>query len=90
MTDYRDDIEFYGSRVDAGDISRETAALQLVECSYHRLDVREARQAIDTWQGYRARMEAGQARRNQRQPIRQRALRLIRRTSRTAPNPTQI
>jgi hypothetical protein len=51
-TALRVDIVFYGSRVAAGDISREAAACQLVEVSAHRLSVREARQAIDTWQGY--------------------------------------
>ncbi|WP_399559382.1 hypothetical protein [Streptomyces chartreusis] len=51
-SDYRDDIVFYGSRVAARDISREDAVDQLVEVSAHRLSPREARQAIDTWQGY--------------------------------------
>jgi hypothetical protein len=54
MTDtaYRDDIVFYGSRVAAGDLPREAAARQLVEVSAHRIGLRAARQAIDTWQGY--------------------------------------
>lgn len=54
MTDavYRDDIVFYGSRAAAGDLSREDAARQLVEVSAHRISVCEARQLVDTWQGY--------------------------------------
>lgn len=51
-TTYRDDIVFYGSRAAAGDLPREAAALQLVEVSAHRINVREARQLIDTWQDY--------------------------------------
>ncbi|MCL8016914.1 hypothetical protein [Streptomyces sp. AS02] len=54
MTDtaYRDDIVFYGSRVAAGDLDRDAAVEQLVEVSAHRLSQRDARQLIDTWQGY--------------------------------------
>ncbi|MEV5915776.1 hypothetical protein AB0M00_43700 [Streptomyces chartreusis] len=55
MTDtrvYRDDIVFFGSLVAGGDLARDAAVAQLVEVSAHRLSVREARQAIDTWQGY--------------------------------------
>lgn len=49
---YRDDIVFYGSRVDAGDLSRENAAIQLHEVSAHRIRLREARQLVDIWQAY--------------------------------------
>ncbi|GAA3590959.1 hypothetical protein [Streptomyces osmaniensis] len=55
MTDtreYRDDIVFYGSLVAGGELSRDAAVAQLVEVSAHRISEREARQAIDTWQGY--------------------------------------
>lgn len=51
-TEHRDDIVFYGSLVAGGDIGREAAVRQLVEVSAHRISVRDARQAIDTWQGY--------------------------------------
>jgi predicted RNA-binding protein len=53
-----DDIEFYGSRVDAGDIDREQAAQLLAEASRGVLPLRGARQAIDTWEGIRDRMQA--------------------------------
>lgn len=55
MTDtsvYRDDIVFYGSLVAGGELARDAAVAQLVEVSAHRISVRQARQAIDTWQGY--------------------------------------
>jgi hypothetical protein len=52
------DIEFYGSRVDAGDIPRDQAAQLLAEASKGHLTVRGARQAIDTWQGVRERMRS--------------------------------
>jgi hypothetical protein len=58
MTDInacRDDIVFFGSRAAAGDISPENAALLLVEATFYRMGIQQARQAIDTWQGYLAR-----------------------------------
>ncbi len=56
-----DDIEFFGSRVDAGDIGREQAARLLAEASNGGLTILGARQVIDTWQGVRAQLEADQA-----------------------------
>jgi hypothetical protein len=53
-----DDIEFYGSRVDAGDIDREKAAQLLAEASEGGLTLLGAKQAIDTWQGVRERMRS--------------------------------
>ncbi|MFD4596807.1 hypothetical protein ACFWPQ_02115 [Streptomyces sp. NPDC058464] len=50
-----DDIEFFGSRVDAGDIDREEAVRLLAEASGGGLTLRGAAQAVDTWQGVRAR-----------------------------------
>jgi len=52
-----DDIEFYGSRVDAGDIPREQAAQLLADSSDGKLTLVGARQAIDTWKGYRDRID---------------------------------
>ncbi|MFF1358695.1 hypothetical protein [Streptomyces sp. NPDC058297] len=52
-----DDIEFYGSRVDAGDIDRAQAAQLLAQASGGGLTVLGAEQAIDTWKGQRARGE---------------------------------
>ncbi|MGE5597050.1 MAG: hypothetical protein ACM3S1_13580 [Hyphomicrobiales bacterium] len=48
----RTNIVFYGSRADAGDLTRENAALGLVEAACGRLSLAQARQAVDTWQGY--------------------------------------
>jgi len=56
-----DDIEFFGSRVDAGDIGREQAARLLAEASNGGLTILGARQVIDTWQGVLAQLEADQA-----------------------------
>lgn len=53
-----DDIEFYGSRVDAGDIPREQAAQLLADGSGGMLTVTGARQVIDTWKGYRASVDS--------------------------------
>lgn len=52
-----DDIEFYGSRVDAGDIDRQEAARLLAEASHGGLTLRGALHSIDTWQGIRARFQ---------------------------------
>ncbi|MFJ7023190.1 hypothetical protein ACIQUW_32990 [Streptomyces sp. NPDC101117] len=49
----RVDIVFYGLLVDAGELTRQTAAEQLVEVASYRISVLEARQLIDTWQAYR-------------------------------------
>ncbi|MFJ9633699.1 hypothetical protein ACIRU8_39005 [Streptomyces sp. NPDC101175] len=51
-----DDIEFYGSRVDAGEIDREVAVQLLVRDSGGGLTPRGAAQVIDTWQGVRVRL----------------------------------
>lgn len=53
-----DDVVFFGSRVDAGDIDRDQAARLLSEHSQGLLTIRGAYQAIDTWQGARDRMRA--------------------------------
>lgn len=53
-----DDVVFYGSRVAAGDMDRETAARLLAEHSQGLLTVRGAEQAIDTWEGVRDRMRS--------------------------------
>lgn len=60
-----DDIEFYGSRVDAGDISREQAAQLLTEASHGGLTLLGAKQVIDTWRGVRARLVRDQERTRQ-------------------------
>ncbi|MGW2724774.1 hypothetical protein [Streptomyces sp. NPDC001492] len=52
-----DDIEFYGSRVDAGDITRDEAAHLLAEASNGGLTLLGAEQAVDGWKGTRARLE---------------------------------
>ncbi|MFF0009641.1 hypothetical protein ACFYQT_40305 [Streptomyces tibetensis] len=52
------DTVFYGLLVDAGLIPRDRAAQLLAEASQGLLDVRGARQAIDTWQGVRERMRS--------------------------------
>lgn len=52
-----DDIEFYGSRVDAGDINRQQAAELLAQASNGGLTLLGAERAIDTWKGQRARGE---------------------------------
>jgi hypothetical protein len=52
------DIVFYGSRVDADDMDRDQAAQLLAEHSGGHLTVRGARQALDTWQGVRDRMDS--------------------------------
>ena len=52
-----DDIEFFGSRVDAGDIDRESAAALLADASNGGLTLLGAAQCIDTWQSIRARYE---------------------------------
>lgn len=49
-----DDVEFFGSRVDAGDIDREEAARLLAEVSGGGITVEGARQVIGTWHGVRA------------------------------------
>lgn len=53
-----DDIVFYGSRVAAGDMDRDEAAKLLAEASQGGLTVLGAKQAIDTWEGVRERMQA--------------------------------
>ena len=52
-----DDIEFYGSRVDAGDIDRQQAAQLLAQASNGGLTVLGAERAITNWKGQRARLE---------------------------------
>ncbi|MFF7329741.1 hypothetical protein [Streptomyces sp. NPDC008150] len=52
-----DDAEFYGSRVDAGDIDGEEAAHLLAVASNGGLTLVGARSAIANWQGTRARLE---------------------------------
>lgn len=53
-----DDIVFFGSRVDAGDIDRDQAALLLADASDGGLTVLGALQCIDTWEGVRERMRS--------------------------------
>jgi hypothetical protein len=53
-----DDIEFYGSRVDAGDIHRAQAAEQLAAASNGGLTLLGPEQAIDDWKGTRQRLES--------------------------------
>jgi len=48
----RTDIVFFGSRAAAGDLTRENAALMLVDAACGRLSLTQARQAVDTWRGY--------------------------------------
>ena len=48
----RTNIVFFGSRTDASDLTRDNAALLLVDASCGRLGIVQARQAVDTWQGY--------------------------------------
>ena len=52
-----DDIEFYGSRVDAGDLARDEAARLLAEASNGGYTLLGAERAIDNWKGTRARLE---------------------------------
>lgn len=52
-----DDIEFYGSRVDAGDITRDDAARLLADASNGGLTLLGAEHAVDNWKGTRARLE---------------------------------
>ncbi|MFG3046321.1 hypothetical protein ACGFZR_15495 [Streptomyces sp. NPDC048241] len=52
-----DDVEFYGSRVDAGDISRADAIRLLARDSQGGLTPLGAAQVIDTWQGVRDRLK---------------------------------
>ncbi|MCX5000925.1 hypothetical protein [Streptomyces longwoodensis] len=52
-----DDIEFYGSRVDAGDLSRAKTAQLLAAASSGGLTLLGAEQAIDDWKDTRARLE---------------------------------
>ena len=52
-----DDIEFYGSRVDAGDVPRDEAVRLLADASNGGLTLLGAGSAIDNWKGTRARLE---------------------------------
>ncbi|MGW5636688.1 hypothetical protein [Streptomyces sp. NPDC003832] len=51
-----DDIEFFGSRVDAGDLGREEAARLLAEASKGGLTLVGAKECLTSWQGLRARL----------------------------------
>ncbi|MFM9373206.1 hypothetical protein [Streptomyces sp. Da 82-17] len=53
-----DDIEFYGSRVDAGDIDCQDAAAQLAAANNGGLTHLGALHAIDNWHGHRDRMQS--------------------------------
>lgn len=52
-----DDIEFYGRAVDAGDMTRETAARALAEASNGGLTEYGAGTTIDGWATARTRLE---------------------------------
>lgn len=52
-----DDIEFYGSRVDAGDMDRQQAAQLLSHASDGGLTVLGAERAIANWRGQRSCLE---------------------------------
>lgn len=56
-----DDIEFYGRAVDAGEMTRDTAAQALAEASNGGLTLTGAETSIRDWKDTRAQLERGHA-----------------------------